>query len=407
MKPKQPAFPEAGSRPGLRDMSRGVPCGSRRKIPQAMAMFAGLMLSVWAVADRPIRAIVAEKYPGGNVWIGMAAHGERVRANHLLAILNREFSYVTPANDMKQSYIHPSPGKWQWSLPAWWLSNAAAHGQTLRVHGPISPQCGAWYLEDQRTPEEMRAEMNQYLSAVVARWSREPAIRWVDVVNETWDEEHWFGPKPGTDAWENPWLILGLEKGRDGEDYPVYIREAFEAWQKGDSRIKRVLNQHEISSKTCEKMKGLIGHLRGRGLQVDGFGWQAHLDTGWENEGNNLEVLHDMIQWCHENRLEFHVTEFQANLLTKKERPTKWNKNPKPVSAEERTVRLAPQADTFGAVLSALLEHRNRGVVALNYWHLTDSQSQNKDGNMFEEDGTPRPACRRIKEILENPPKAR
>jgi GH35 family endo-1,4-beta-xylanase len=72
---------------------------------------------------RRLRVIVTEKFPAGNVFIGAAAHGASVQKQAgLQSALNREFSYVTPANDFKQSYILPNPeSAWKWDLPEWWL----------------------------------------------------------------------------------------------------------------------------------------------------------------------------------------------------------------------------------------------------------------------------------------------
>ena len=66
--------------------------------------------------------------------------------------------------------------------------------------------------------------------------------------------------------------------------------------------------------------------------------------------------------------------------------------------------RLAAQAETFAAVLNTLLQHRKSGVVAINYWQLIDSEAQDRGGNMFNEDGSPRPAYYAIQNALENPP---
>jgi len=354
---------------------------------------------------RTLRQIVASKYPDGNVYVGMAAHGEHLRNNPALPqLLVREFSYVTPANDLKQSYINPKPNQFKWDLPDWWFQQAHQNKLVLRSHSPIGPQSSPWVLEDSRTAEELRSIMASYSQAMISRLNAEATVLWADVVNETWHEGQWFGPKSGTDAWENPWPILGMEQGADGEQYPVYVREAFQFWQNASPRIKLVLNQHELSADSVRALKRLILHLSKSGLRVDAFGWQAHLDSGWELGAGNLALLHDMISWCHSQKLEFHITEFQSFRIGKEEKQAIVRKKIPAPSAADLELRLQAQANTIAAIVQALLEHRNQGVVAINFWHLTDSESQSKDGNMFNDDLTPRPAYFRIKALLENPP---
>ena len=55
-----------------------------------------------------MRAIVADKYPDGNVYVGgTTGWGKRPRGSGVIA--DREFGYLTPENDFKQHYIHPEP----------------------------------------------------------------------------------------------------------------------------------------------------------------------------------------------------------------------------------------------------------------------------------------------------------
>ena len=63
----------------------------------------------------------------------------------------------------------------------------------------------------------------------------------MDVVNETiLPDGSWFGPKPGTNRWENPWLTMGL----DENGFPKYIVKAFEISTKYAPNVKLVYNQN-------------------------------------------------------------------------------------------------------------------------------------------------------------------
>lgn len=51
-----------------------------------------------------------------------------------------------------------------------------------------------------------------------------------------------------------------------------------------------IINQHLGMHPTAwNKIKSLVAYWRAEGLRVDGFGWQAHIDTGFENQAGNME----------------------------------------------------------------------------------------------------------------------
>lgn len=346
-----------------------------------------------------IRKLV-EKYYIENFYIGIANHAKLI-GQLSTEIADREFNYITPANDFKQSYIHPTFDRWRWELPDNYLAHAKEQGQLLRVHGPISPQCSPWIREDNRTPEELSRMLDEFMTALCIRYGADKTIRWMDVVNETicpevvkgggedFEDRHpgdWFGPRKGNDKWENPWTILGQDEESELQ-VPLYISRAFElATRHTSADLKLIINQHgRFEQVVWEKLKKLVGYLRGKGYRVDGLGWQAHIELGWEKLEGNLERLDSMIKWCHANGLEFHVTEMNV-----------WMKT---------TVDEAAQADTFAAVLRVLLQNRHTGVVGMNYWNVRDEDTTNAawQGNLWRNDGTPRPAYLRIKkELIDN-----
>jgi endo-1,4-beta-xylanase len=342
---------------------------------------------------RRLRDIVAEKYPGGNVFIGATIGARQVQEGGIdLRILNREFSYTTPENDFKQSTIHPVPGNdWKWEKADLYLANCAVNRQLVRIHGPVSPQVSKWALDDARTPDELRPMLTEFLTALYRRYNGHPCIRWVDVVNETvLKDGSWFGPKPGVEYWENPWTILGFDT--DKNRTPLYIRMAFALAAEYAPQLKLVYNQHtQFERPAMEKVKETILYLRDKGLRVDALGWQAHIPLGWEKVPGNVEYLSETISWAHARQLEFHVTEFNVEL-------------PKTAGPgeEEQT------AETFAAVLRTLLEHRDTGVVGWNCWHVRDYLVRGKVRTVLPFDGTgaPKPAYYAMQRLLENPPPA-
>ncbi|MEG0948272.1 MAG: endo-1,4-beta-xylanase [Bacteroidales bacterium] len=341
---------------------------------------------------------IADRYYGKNFHLGIANHAKLI-GQLSTEIADREFSYIVPANDYKQSYIHPDFTRWRWENPDAYLQHAKEKGQRLRLHGPISPQCSPWARDDKRTPEELSRMLDEYMTALCMRYGNEEQVVWMDVVNETicpevvkggtgFDDRKpgdWFGPRLGTDKWENPWTILGYDEQSDIKT-PRYIDRAFELANQYAPNVKQIINQHgQFEEVVWEKMKKLVAYLRhDKNRRVDGLGWQAHVEMGWEKKPGNLERLDAMIKWCHANNLEFHITEMNV-----------WMKNPETANEKE-------QADTFEAIFKTILQNRHTGTVGLSFWNVRDEDTSNASwqGNLWRNDGSSRPAYHRIKQIL-------
>ncbi len=366
----------------------------------------GSELSKEQMANLPIREIVEQLYPK-NLYVGIATHGqikgERSFAHdsERMQIVDREFNYITPANDFKQSYIVSEPGKWKWTLCDEWLKHLKANGQIMRAHSPISPQVSKWVKEDHRTAEELSSMLDEFFITFCKRYNDEELIVWLDVVNEIFIEKRqkddlygvreagdWFGPREGTSQWENPWVEMGYHLGKK-LNVPIYIDRAFEISNKYAPNKIQIINQHgDFDPIVWDQMKDLVSYLRDeRGRRVDGLGWQAHVDVGWEYESGNLKYLDDYIKWCHQNGLEFHITELNV-----------WRGKDKSKSYEKE------QAKTYRAIMDVMLKHVETGVIGINFWQVRPAESANREdeGSMWRDDYTPTPAYDAVKEALIN-----
>ena len=347
---------------------------------------------------RRLWEIVEDKY-AGNVYIG-ATTGYKSWEKGEGIILNREFSYITPNNDFKQSHIHPEPGKWRWHIPDRWVTLAKENGQLIRMHAPISPQCSRWAKDDSRPKEELEKNLAEYMTSLCKRYTDKKTIRWLDVVNETIDRKgEWFGPKQGTAGWENPWPKIGFEKNIPSEfkslskdGVPLYIIQAFEIATKHAPDLKLLINQHALSEQaSAQKLKELVLYLRHRGLRVDGIGWQAHLKTlpPWaKKDSQNLKTLERLIDWAHRNDLEFHVTENNLHVS-------------KTSSYDANAV-----ASVFERIVRSLVRKRETGVVAWNLWSITDKPHFRNPRvlvlGLWNKDFSPQKAYYAVQAVLES-----
>lgn len=352
-----------------------------------------LMMALCATAlgnpsepDGPrLRGIVEKQFPNGGVYIGGTTGWKKLKSGDGI-LLDREFSTVCPENDFKQSTIHPSPTIWNWTAADNWIEHCRENGQLIRIHGPIGPQCSVWTKDDARTAKELSKNLTEFMTALCKRYNGSPQVRWMDVVNETvLPNGSWFGPKDGTDDWENPWPLIGFD-----EDHPLrpplYIKQAFEISNRYAPDIRQIINQHGGMEKPMwDKIKATVFYLRGIGLRVDGIGWQAHIDVGWEKQPGNIRRLKNLIIWAHANNLSFHITEM--NVWLDPEKPD-----------------YEAQARTFAAVLKTLLEQRHTGEVSWNTWNLSDANAWKKErhkrGCIFFEDRSAKPAYYAIQNVL-------
>ncbi|MBF0197434.1 MAG: endo-1,4-beta-xylanase [Planctomycetes bacterium] len=355
---------------------------------------------------KPIREIVKKQYPKESLYIGATSNFSKTKGIEG-RILLQEFSYITPDNDFKQSYIHPMPGTWKWEAPDGWIYFAEKNNQVVRIHGPISPQSSRWAQEDNRTSEELLKNMTEYMTELCRRYNGKKCVKWMDVVNEVVSRNgKWKPHLKGTGKWEMPWTRIGYNNDipdkfthLDGK-VPLFIIKAFEIAKEHAPNIKLVLNQHGgMEEAMWNKVKDLVLYLRSRGLRVDGIGWQGHIKiTGrnsranqWETNMVNIKNLQKLIQWAHQNDLEFHITEF--NIHTNKEDDT-----------GERTKEAKITHDIF----STLLAERNNGLVTWNLWDISDTIHYNNKSILkvgaWNSQYKPHEVYRTVQELLINPP---
>jgi endo-1,4-beta-xylanase len=336
-------------------------------------------------SGRRLKEIVAEKYPEGNLLVG-ATTGAWALGTPTGIIMNKEFSYVTPENDFKQDIIHPdNSGTWNWEAADKWAKHVAETGQILRIHGPIGPQCSQWAQEDDRTAKELEKNLKDFMKALCIRYNGKKCIEYLDVVNETVSTEGlWFYSKPGY-GWENPWPKIGYDN--DKNRTPLYIKYAFEIATKYAPDMKLIYNQHAdyLFELDWNLIKETVFYLREQGLRVDGIGCQAHFNAGWENISGQLKDLENLVDWAHQNNLEFHITEFSV-----------WMRDG--MSSKE----LEKQAATYKAVMEIMIAKSMNGLIGWNTWHIDDSSGWRNHlyPSLFDTNYVAKPAYYAVQEAL-------
>jgi GH35 family endo-1,4-beta-xylanase len=364
--------------------------------------------------DLTIRQIIEKYYSKSNFYFGCTSKAKYLaeEGNAEKDIFLNEFSYNTPENEFKQRIVYPEPNaKWQDSDYKQLLVMARNNKQVVRAHCPISPQCSNWTKEDNRTSEELEPVMTYYMTMISkVLEANKDVVKWMDVVNETvcptaikgngydtssisdniiYNAGDWFGSRSGSAGWENPWTILGFETDTPLK-VPTYIKLAFELANQYAPGIKKVYNHNGgMEDVAWDKVKNTILYLRSKGLKVDAVGWQAHIPYGFEKVPGNMNKLNNLIDWCYQNKLEFHVTELDI----------KMGKDVNFRIIKEKEIEIA---GTYGAIVETMLKKQGKGAVAINCWSIKDRLSKDEIyfAGLYNSDLQPTPSYYRVKELL-------
>ncbi len=363
--------------------------------------------------DLTIRQILDKYYSKGNFYFGCISKAKFfTEANADKNLFLKEFLYNTPENEFKQRVVYPEPNaSWQDSDYQQLLVMARDNKQVVRAHCPISPQCSNWAKEDNRSVEELKSVMTYFMTTISkVLEANKDVVKWMDVVNETvspsaikgigydakstadnitYNAGDWFGPKLGTPGWENPWTIIGFETDTPFK-VPTYIKLAFELANQYAPDIKKVYNQNGgMEDAVWNKVKNTVLYLRSKGLKVDAIGWQAHVSCGFEKVPGNMDKLSKLIDWCYQNKLEFHVTELDV----------KMGKNVDFKVIKEKAKEIA---ETYGAIVETMLKKQGQGAVAINCWSMKDRF--NPEGfcfaGLYHSDLQPSQTYYQVKELL-------
>ena len=302
----------------------------------------------------------------------------------------KDFTYLTPANAAKQTIIHPKPNIWNWARINEMLDFANLHNLDLRIHGPIGPQSSKWIKDDIRTSDELMINLVEFMTESCIKFSKEPSVKWMDVVNETiLSSGKWHGPKPGNNKWENPWLKIGL----DENEFPIYILKSFEIATKLAPNISLVFNQNAgFQPRLWDKLKKSVNYIRSKGYRVDGIGWQGHLllsksTYSFVNDlDKGIKDLSNLIDWAHENDLDFHVTELDYFVEDK----SNLNND------------LLDQKMIYSRIIKLLKDKSKNGIVTLNFWDMGERFKKGKGyfQSIYSKELEPNPSYELLNNIL-------
>ncbi len=281
----------------------------------------------------------------------------------------KHFNSVTAEDAMKWENIHPSPGKYDFTVADSMVSFALKNNMTIIGHTLVwHSQTPGWVFTDSSgnnlSRDALLERMKDHISTVVGHYKG--LVKGWDVVNEAVDEDGSLR--------KSRWLEI------IGEDY---IQKAFEFTHGADPEAELYYNDY--NNELRNKRKGvinLIKDLQSKGVKIDGVGIQGH----WHLDSPDLDELDESFTEYGALGIKVMITEMEVNVL-----PTPQYVYGADISltAEYQEI-LNPYAeslpdsvqamltDRYAELFKVMLKHKDK-ITRVTFWGIHDGYSWKND----------------------------
>ncbi|MFE5599143.1 endo-1,4-beta-xylanase [Streptomyces coelicoflavus] len=194
--------------------------------------------------------------------------GTAVAAGHLgeadyAATLDREFSSVTPENEMKWDATEPSRGGFTFTSADRIVDHAQSQGMDVRGHTLVwHSQLPSWV--SQLGASDLRTAMNDHIKGLMGHYKGQ--IHSWDVVNEAFQDG-------GSGARRSSPF---QDKLGDG-----FIEEAFRTARAADPAAKLCYNDYNTDGVNAKSnaVYNMVKDFKSRGVPIDCVGFQSHFNS--------------------------------------------------------------------------------------------------------------------------------
>ncbi len=268
-----------------------------------------------------------------------------------IALIDAQFSVVTPENCMKPNAIQPREGEFTFAQADALVAFAAAHNKRMTGHCLVWHEvCPAWFFLDGEAPasrELVLARMRTHIHTLAGRY-RGHLMGW-DVVNEALDDDDGYLRDT---AWRRA----------IGDDYLV---QAYRLAREADPDCDLYYNDYgnEMPAKR-EKTLRLLAELADAGIAVPAVGIQGH----WVLDQVPFDEIDAAITTFAATGRRVMITELDLSILP-------WGKsagNPYPDGCPAEI--LARQAEQYAALFRLFLRHRDV-ITRVAFWNPHDGRS--------------------------------
>ncbi|KJY30623.1 endo-1,4-beta-xylanase [Streptomyces sp. NRRL S-495] len=199
-------------------------------------------------------------------YFGTAVAAGRLGDSMYSTLLDREFTVITPENEMKWDTVEPSRGNFNFAPADSIVGHASSHNQRMRGHTLVwHSQLPGWVgsITDAAT---LRGVMNNHITTTMNHYKGR-IYAW-DVVNEAFADGG--SGQHRSSVFQN---VLG-----NG-----FIEEAFRTARTADPSAKLCYNDYNIENWSDAKTQGvyaMVKDFKSRGVPIDCVGLQSHFGAG-------------------------------------------------------------------------------------------------------------------------------
>ena len=246
----------------------------RRRRTRSFGLFAfGLLLtlattSLWTTQARESKAL--KDIFKSDFLIGAALNRRQFSEEdkRALPIIETHFNSISPENQLKWQYVHPSPGKYDFNGADQYVAFGEKHKMVVIGHTLVwHRQTPDWVFQDENRKlvdrDTLLARMKEHIQTVVGRYKGR--IKGWDVVNEAVNADGSMR--------QSPWMTI---IGKD------YVAKAFQFAHEADPEAELFYNDYSLEDppKRAGAVR-LIEELKKQKIPIAGIGLQGHNRLDW------------------------------------------------------------------------------------------------------------------------------
>ncbi len=313
------------------------------------------------------------------------------------SLIKKEFNTITPENNMKWMYIHPTLDSFNFSICDQYVEFGRKNNMHIVGHALLWHSQIAEYMNEVKDSALMASYIDQHIRKVAGHYKGK--IDTWDVVNEALNED-------GTFRESNFFKVMG----------PSYLEQAFRTAAEVDPTATLIYNDYNMWKP--EKRAGavkLVKNLQEKGIKIDGVGMQAH----WSLIGPDLKDVENSILAYAELGVKVMFTELDVTAL-----PNPWELEGAEVSQNfEGSPFMDPYpdglpdsmqvklAERYSDIFNLFLKHQDK-ISRVTFWGVNDGGSwlnnwpiENRTNHplFFDRNYLPKPAYHKVMNL--NQPK--
>lgn len=294
------------------------------------ASFAIALLAMTAMATEvPCTGVstLREEARRKNILIGSGAiNPSYLDDPKFAAVLADQFESLSPENELKWWFIHPTRHHYNWETVDRLVEFAGQNDMVVKAHGLISRSFNPDYLVNLTNPSAFRAVMTEHFEAIMHRY-RGKLDRW-DVVTEA------LQTLGGGLEVNDLYKVLG----------PGYVAEAFRIAHAADPLAKLFINDNLVETipEKRQDLYDLVSGLVADGVPLHGVALQMHITEVTPTPG----VITAIVDSYTALGLEVTIAEMDVH-----------------------TLNATLQTEIYGAVIKESLE---AGITEISFWGFTD-----------------------------------